>query len=87
VTFVLEGDPNLVAILPLWLRADVFCFETAHAQAACFCVLVTADVGTRTVIAVGIGCGTTGEGGDIGNDSEAKKRLHLRVRLNHLNSC
>jgi hypothetical protein len=34
-------------------------------------------------LAVGIGCGTTGEGGDIGNDSEAKEE----ASLSGWNSC
>lgn len=74
VTFALGGDPNFVAIPPLWLGPDVLCCETARAQnsgSAKSWPLTSGHSLGRTVIAVGAACGATAEADDIGRDSHA----------------
>jgi hypothetical protein len=73
VTLALRGDPNLVAILPVRLGADVLSCEAAHAQTPASAEswpLTSGHSLGRTVIAVGAACDTTGEAGELGRESD-----------------
>jgi hypothetical protein len=74
VTFALGGDPNFVAILPLWLgpmSSAVKLPALKTPASAKSWPLTSGHSSGRTVMAVGAACGTTAVADDIGRDSHA----------------